>query len=380
MLSKGNLAVKAAHRLPSKWVMTILVVIMVCYLFMKSGLEIFELDQRLPKPIIDYTTANALNTYRLKSLYSSTSSLSTPIDTSGMSLTVVIRTYNKFVAQNSTLKLLHNLNDQSFHLNNAFPISAIVVSTDKESVNTLRSAVNSQWSKRSSLRNIDIHYHEVAPNVYSDNCCQIDTMCSNPGPHSDEWKRVTNSVYGQYKDVAKKVATACAGNNLLHYALTDMVLHYVMKLSKDCSVDADTSTDITDIEHAEKTGCEEALIVFTNGDNEYRPAFADRVMSRMQEDPMLDVVMINYMERGIQHVQVGTSGNSMDLGCMIFRVSSLKRLQVGFLTPLHRSVKVNAWPHHYYGADNVFLKYLHQQRGAKVGFLDKDTDPLFIHW
>jgi hypothetical protein len=395
----------------SKAAALILAGLLVCYFLLRTDIGIFELDQQLPKPIVDFRSANAVNDYSMRSLTSpALTSLPLPLlpflripatpaaAFSTASVTFIVRTYGRFVQRNVTTRLLDNLAAQTPYAhtpelahsvkgdrleqaqgNDAglssvpvvvpvpIPISTVIVSTDADSVPTLQAAVAEKWQKL--YPGLDVHYHAAPAEVYRDNCCQVSEMCT--GSHSAEWLKVAHSrsVYGRYKDVDKKIRTACAGNNLLHYALTDLALRYALG---QCS-------------HA----CDTRFVVVTNGDNEYRPRFVSSVVGRMLAEPAIDVLMVDYLERGEQLVRVGTEGNAMDLGCMVFRISALQRLAATFLTPLQ--LQLNAWPHHYYGADNVFLKYLHEQRGAKVGFLeDRDRqgqgqgqgqpEVLFVHW
>ncbi len=313
------------------------------FIFTGNNKSFEEPDYHLPRPVVD-PQAQFANTYKIRSTSSSSSD---------MSMTVIIRTYSKFVAKNATDKLLTDFDSQLFGHNKPFPISAVVLSTDSDSIDLIRNKVHHHWNSKSVFRNLETHFHYIPANVYSDNCCQTAAMCE--GSFKEVWSQAAHRVYKKYKNIEQKMHTACAGNNLMHYVLTDLALQYVVDSCHN--------------------NCDQKLLVVTNGDNSYKVSFADKVMHYMRVDPSLDALMVNYLERGKEVVRAGLGGNSMDLGCMVFRISALQRLKAGFLTP-HKDL-VNAWPHHYYGADNMFMKYIHEQRGAKIGFL---PEILFMHW
>jgi len=359
------------RRFQTKWplVALVLFVVMTFFIIQFDYDAFFEKSLNLPRPVLEWDKVNARNTYALATTRAGNANSNTNGEPP-MSMTFIVRTYQKFLAAKSTDKLLHDLEVQSFGEEGAslsFPISAIIVATDADSIVPVRAAVKDSWKDKPSLKNVDVHFHDVPFRVYVENCCGIEEVCI--GKHKDKFieEASKNKVFGKYRDVDKKIRSVCAGNNLLHYTLTDIALKYVLDR---CST---------------ATACENQLVVATNGDNSYSPTFAHRVMQEFQKDQKIDAVMVDYLERGEQQVTVGLDGNSMDLGAMVFRISYLKHLAaqgdssgckgIGFLTPL--SLQTNAWPHDYYGADNRFMKYLVRDRGAKVSLIH---ETLFTHW
>ena len=299
-----------------------------------------ENDLGLPGPNVDFAKANALNSYDPASIVYK-GALQT--------LTVVVRTYADFIEKKSTDKLLDSLGTQDVAVDT--PISVIMVSTDLESVKSIKDKVDHVWTR--ARPSLDVFYHDIPESVYEDNCCQIDEICN--GAFQKEWLRAGHAYYSSYRSVQLKVDRACAANNLLHYVLTDAALHYVVE---KCTTD-----------------CHNKYVMATNGDNEYKATFAAKVMQAFSSDPSVDALMVDYLERGERLVRVATEGNSMDLGCMVFRISSLQRLRVGFLTGAQ--AHTNTWPYHYYGADRALMMMLAHQLKAKIGYIH---ETLFVHW
>jgi len=269
--------------------------------------------------------ANALNSYKLDS-----------------DVVFIVRTYSKFV--DSTTRLLRGLQAQEG--NNS--ISSIILSTDLNSTFVLRSKVQSLWSNPSNKRPAQVYFHDVAASIYDDNCCQVQTVCSDL-PYSSSWHAYARTKFGHYKHFDEKMATFCRGNNLLHYVLTDIALKYVLDSCVSCK-----------------------YIVITNGDNAYDPRFVTKVVEAMA-DPSLDMVLTDYLERGTQVVKSQVKLNQMDLGALAFRVSSLRKYGLLYLDTL----PIVAWPSDYYAADGEFVNFLVHFKGAKVGKVNK---VLFTHW
>jgi len=369
-----------------KWPVLAFIFFLLTYVLLQIDFDLlFEKDFHLPRPIVDWRRINARNTYALASGPARDTSTNSHADAHAMSMTFIVRTYQKFLASKSTENLLHDLDKQVFAKEAArFPVSAVVVATDADSLAPVRSAVRGTWKDSGVFKHVGVHFHEIPFEVYVDNCCQSTEMCD--GRLREKFEVVANkdSVFGKYREPSEKIKTVCAGNNLLHYVLTDAALKYVLN---SCTAD-----------------CDQKLVIATNGDNSYAPSFAERVMHEFQKNPTVDAVMVDYMERGALRVKVGLTGNSMDLGAMVFRVSSLQRLalatptltqadgadgadgagsgelapagqNIGFLAPL--ALLKNAWPHDYYAADNRFMTYLVHKRGAKVALVE---ETLFTHW
>jgi hypothetical protein len=354
--------------------------ILLCIFLLQNNLNTYtfiEADMHLPGPVIDFSTANKLISYKMKAM-----------DGDTPSLTVIIRTYEKFIERNATAKLLQNFNSQKLNTNTK--ISAIIVSTDANSIVPLKKAVgidvqsvsNSNWKRQ--FHNIDINYHDIPYFIYNDNAFQFNEICK--GKYKDVWIEAGNRYYNTYKSKQSKIDTSCKGNNMLHYILTDVAVNYV-KNSCGGIGNSETYSD-SDIDNCNL----EKYVLVTNGDNEYKLDFVQKVIDKMNNDHTLDALMVNYLERGINQVISHTSGNNMDLGCMIFRIKSLKKFHSTFITSLtsrknknsdsdsdrNKNGKlVNIWPYHYYGADREFMMYLYQHKNANIGYLKED---LFIHW
>jgi len=367
-------ALASAFQGQGKWLLPALVIFLFTLTYIGFQFDYnnwVEEDFHLPRPIADWNAVNIRNTYTLAEKPKPAVNINGKSNGHAMSMTFIVRTYNKFLAAKSTEKLLQDLEKQTFSSDETrFPVTAVVVATDADSTAPVRNAVRDSWKGNELYKHVDVHFHELPFQVYVDNCCQIDEMCIGQHKHNFIKEANKDSVFGRYRDVNKKIRTVCGGNNMLHYAITDAALKYV--------IDSCTGTN----------ECENKLVVATNGDNSYDARFAERVMLEFQKDEKVDAVMVDYMERGEQLVQVGLEGNSMDLGAMVFRVSSLKRFAeeagksskdhkgvIGFLTPL--SQLKNAWPHDYYAADNHFMKYLIRRHGAKVALV---AESLFTHW
>ena len=278
-----------------------------------------EVDLELPKPVWGAGTDEGLNTYAMKSM---TSSSTNKHFEASNSITFIVRTYGNFVTENSTTRLLQGLNKQQSSRGAtrgsnpyflaplaplAVPLSSIIVSTDFQSIDVLKSEVEKKWSNAEEYENIDTHFHEFSTKTYEDNCCQIQSIC-NDKHYSVDWEKYANNYYFKYKDVGKKITGACKGNNLLHYLLTDEALKYTLASCHNINAG----------------NCDNKFVVVTNGDNDYDPLFAHSVMERFNEDKSIDAVMTNYMERGAIEVKSALRINQMDLGGMAFRVSSLQ--------------------------------------------------------
>lgn len=320
----------------------------------KSVEELEQMDDlHLPHAIVDLSSANTLNSYHPRAMMSAPAA-----GASSVNMVLIVRTYRKHVEDGSMVRLLNSLERQECPPGNEgcrLDLSVILLPTDRDS----KKMVEEKWTSlvaSGAHKRIELLVHKAPDEIYSDNCCQIDAMCGDE-KWATLWKQHSYRKYGSYKDVPKKVASICAGNNLLHYVLTDLALRLTID---SCS-----------------SSCENRLVVMTNGDNEYNPHFAFKAATRMGEDSSFDLVMTDYLERGVQLVEPAMRINQMDLGCMIFRVSSLRRLFPSGLPILSSLPAPNTWPDHYYGADGEFVMHLHRE-GAVVGY--QRGEALFTHW
>lgn len=314
-----------------------------------------SIDLQLPRAVVDLSRANRNNHYQSKAITSSSTSAS------DVSMVFIVRTYSKHVEEKSMPRLLNSLENQQCQDGDCnLDLSVILLPTDKDS----REILNDEQSKllaSGAYKKIELETHKVPDEVYIDNCCQIDQMC-NDAKFAEKWKQHAYRKYGRYKDVPKKMDYICAGNNMLHYVLTDIALRYTID---SCKLD-----------------CDSKFIVMTNGDNEYKEKFASKVSRQMKEDPSTDLIMTDYLERGVQYVQPTIRINQMDLGCMVWRVSSLQRLFPSGSIILASLPFPNTWPDHYYGADGEFV--MHITSGASGGMRAKVKyqrgEALYTHW
>ena len=301
-------------------------------------------DLGLPKAILRKSLAsyNALNTYTTKAQASQ-----------GDSITFLVRTYQKFTEKKLLDRLLDNLNAQKMPLAK-LDISAVVFSTDKESMGIVEDNIKTYSSV--NQYGVDVHVHKIPLQVYEDNCCQVEEMCSGE-KFAKEWGAHAKRKYGHYHHFQEKIDTVCKGNNLLHYVLTDLTLRHVVD---SCSV-----------------GCDRKYVSLTNGDNSYDENFVWKAVEKLREDSSTDFIMTDYLERGDQKVESTLRINQMDLGCMVFRISSLQRLFPQGLLYLASLPAPNTWPDHYYGADGEFVTRIVKHRGVKWA---KVNEVLFTHW
>lgn len=297
----------------------------------------------LPKPIRNMNTINSMNKYEL--------SMSPQ---SKKNVVIIIRTYWGF--QNATQKLLENLDQQKGLRENGISLHAIILSTDLDSASILHSMVESGQYHTSHFRNLHVHFHTFNASTYTDNCCQLGEMCT-ADKYQSAFSAHMHERYRHYKPssvIAKRRQFCEMGNNLLHYVLCDAVIEYVIK-STPGPVAASS------------------YIVLTNGDNEYSYNFVSKMVAAMDSAAVPDLVLCDYLERGVGYVKSKIQMNQMDLGALMYRVSFLSRVGVGFIDSLPRP----AWPSHYYAADGEFPSYLVNKRGAKWGKVD---EVLFTHW
>ena len=320
----------------------------------KSADELEQMtDLHLPRAKVDLSSANTLNNYHPRAIMNSNAGAG-----ASSSVVFIVRTYAKHAEDGSMLRLLDSLDKQecpSGHEGCHLHLSVVLLPTDRDS----KKVVEDKWTSllaSGKYKRIELLVHRSPDEIYNDNCCQIDAMCGDE-KWADLWKQHSYRRYGRYKNVPKKVASICAGNNLLHYVLTDLALRYTMNSCGE--------------------NCDRKLVVMTNGDNEYHPHFVFKAATRMKENPSFDLVMTDYLERGVQLVEPTIRINQMDLGCMVFRISSLLRLFPVGLPILSSLPSPNTWPDHYYGADGEFVTNLHRQ-GATVGY--QRGEALFTHW
>ena len=188
----------AARTTPLLLLGTILVVGIYLLVQNLENLTYTEVELGLPVPIVDMNFANSLNSYQPQSLL-----------TKGPSLTVVVRTYNAFIKRQATDKLLENFKEQVFtdevtssssDSSETPAVSLLMVATDEDSVASVRKWGNEHKQQSHGTLpasvNVDVHYHDVPSQVYLDNCCQIDAMCS--GPFHPNWLQAGKKYYSNY--------------------------------------------------------------------------------------------------------------------------------------------------------------------------------------
>ncbi len=344
---------KALHAFYCKYGPYLIIAILLC-LVMFSQFEMGPAEESvedlgLPKATLSKTmeSYNALNTYKTRAQASKKGSI-----------TFLVRTYQKFTKEKVLDRLLDNLNRQKCSPGNdaacKLDISTIVFSTDVESISVTAKDVKAYSD--ANQHDVDVHVHTYPLQVYKDNQWQIEKMCFGK-EYASAWRRHTKLKYGQYHHPGEKIDTVCKGNNLLHYLLTDMTLRYVVDGCRE--------------------NCEHKYVTLTNGDNTYDENFVWKTMEKLEEDGSTDFVMTDYLERGERLVESTTRVNQMDLGCMVFRLSFLKRLFPRGLIYLASLPTPNAWPDHYYGADGEFIMHVVNNRGARWA---RVQGALFTHW
>jgi hypothetical protein len=243
-----------------------------------------KVDHHLPRPKVSFKSGNNPSSYLTNAMSSK----------SAESMVFIVRTYKKYTDTKTAQRLIDGLEDQRCHGGDDktheggsdcnLSVSVVMLPTDDDSRQIVEDETTSM-QKSGKYRKLDVHLHKVENQVYADNCCQMEAMCHDK-LYATAWNEHAYRKYRKYKDIPKKLATVCGGNNLLHYVVTDLALRYTID---SCVSDCDTK-----------------YVVMTNGDNTYDQDFVWKVMQKMKNDPSLDLVMTDYLERGVQYVFCST--------------------------------------------------------------------------